>query len=238
MKPKLIALNLLLAVAIAAVIWGAVLHIQELNREHRLAPAPHPAAVQTAPIPRPDAPPATKYEDVAKKNLFSADRNDDIVIDAPKPEDVKPMPPLPVVFGVMSLPSGVKASMAAKSGDASRMVKNGDTVGEFKIVALDPKDVTFDWNGKQISKHIEDLIDRSSREVASNAPAAAAPPPPPPQAAAPKKPSEASLGKEIDSSSRACVAGDSSAIGAVVNGYRKDGQQTPFGTMNCRWVKQ
>ena len=50
---------------------------------------------------------ATKYNDVAQKNLFSKDRNPQVIIDPPKPPDPpKPMPKLPVVYGVMGLPSG------------------------------------------------------------------------------------------------------------------------------------
>lgn len=236
MKPKLVALNLLLITAIAAVVWGARVHMQDLDREHRVAPMPRPVTVQATPVPRPDGPPATKYEDVAKKNLFSSDRNDDIIVDPPKQEVVKPMPPLPVVYGVMTLPSGTKASMAEKAGEGSRMVKTGDSVGEFKILALDAKDVTFEWNGKEISKKIEDLIDRSNHETATAAAAPAPATPPPPSA--PKAPSEANLGKELTPTTRACQANDNSPLGAVVNGYRKEGHMSPFGPSNCQWVKQ
>ena len=238
MKAKLVALNLVLVAAIGAVVWEARVRIGETERERRAIPVPHPVRVQPTPVPKPDAPPATKYEDVAKKNLFAADRNDDIIVDPPKAEVVKPMPPLPVVYGVMTLPSGTKASMAEKSGETTRMVKTGDTVGEFKITALDAKNVTFDWNGKEISKKIEDLIDRSNQQVAANGPVAAAPPPPAAAAAAPKNPTDANLGKELNPTTRACQPGDSSPIGAVVGGYRKQGQQTPFGTIGCQWVKQ
>jgi hypothetical protein len=237
LKAKLVALNLLLVAAIAVVIWQARARIGETERQRRGLPVPHPVHVQPTPVPKPDAPPATKYEDVAKKNLFAADRNDDIIVDPPKAEAVKPMPPLPVVYGVMTLPSGTKASMAAKSGETTRMVKTGDTVGEFTINALDAKNVTFDWNGKEINRKIEDLIDRSN-QAASNAPSAAAPPPPAAAPAPPKNPTEANLGKELNPTTRACQAGDSSPIGAVVDGYRKQGQQTPFGTIGCQWVKQ
>ena len=114
------------------------------------------------PAPKPDAAPATKYADVATKDLFSKDRNPTVVIEPPKVEAPKPMPPLPVVYGVLGLPSGTKAIMAEKAGVASRSVHAGDTIGEFKIASLDPQNVVFDWDGKQISRKIEDLIDRSN----------------------------------------------------------------------------
>src|SRR5665213_4381676 len=97
------------------------------------------------------------------------------------------MPPLPVVFGVMGLPSGTKAIMAEKKGADSKTVRSGDTIGEFQIVALDPVNVTFLWDGKQISRKIDDLIDRSGNTPPAGAPQAAtgpAAPPPPPRSAA------------------------------------------------------
>ena len=78
-----------------------------------------------------------KYADVANKNLFSEDRNPNIIVDPPKVETPKPMPPLPVVYGMMGLPSGTKAIMAEKPGAPSTTVRAGETLGEFKIVALD-----------------------------------------------------------------------------------------------------
>ena len=170
----------------AIIVWQArarwneaqALRRQTLNVAVKAAPMP-----PIVPAPQPETPPATKYEDVAQKNLFAADRNADIVVEAPVVEKPKPMPPLPISTGVMKLPSGVKAFMADKPGEPTKMVMLNDTIGEFKIVALDEQNVTFEWNGKQITKKIEDLIDRSGGAVTSSAPAAAGPnlPPPPPQ---------------------------------------------------------
>ncbi len=83
------------------------------------------------------------------------------------------MPPLPVATGVMKLPSGIKAFMAEKAGEPTHAVKVDDTIGEFKIVALDTKNVTFDWNGKKIEKSLDDLIDRSNHQVVATAAAPA-----------------------------------------------------------------
>ena len=157
MKTKLVALNLALAAIVFAIAWQGATRWHEAQALRRttlnvtVKPVPPPPM---APAPQPETPPAVKYEDVAKKNLFAADRNDDIVVDPPKIEAPKPMPPLPVSTGVMKLPSGVKAFMAAKSGEPTRMVMANDTIGEFKIVALDEQNVTFEWNGKQ--HHEED----------------------------------------------------------------------------------
>ena len=247
MKPKLIALNVCLIVAIAAIAWQARVSwdAAQAQRQSHLRAVVKPAATPPMkPAPKPDPAAAAKYLDVATKDLFSKDRNPNVVVETPKVEPPKPMPPLPVVFGVMGLPSGTKAIMAEKAGASSRTVHTGDTIGAFKIVALDTQNVTFDWDGKDVSRKIEDLIDRSAVAPTANAPqsagAAAAPPnksaPPPAPVAAPT--SAKDLGVELGAagkpSSRACAAGDSSPAGAVVDGYRKTVSKTPFGSV-CRW---
>ena len=147
------------------------------------------------------------------------------------------MPSLPVATGVMKLPSGVKAFMAEKPGEATHAVKVDDTVGEFKIVALDEKNVTFDWNGKKIEKTIDELIDRSNHQTTASAsaptpgPATApnAPPPPPP-------PSGEKAGVVLTETSRACRPGDTSPAGTVEDGFKKVVTPSIFGPV-CRWVK-
>jgi hypothetical protein len=257
LKPRFIALNILFAAILLAIAWQARLRWDEAQARRR-ANLNVPVKVVTPPPVMPADKPqpvtATKYADVAQKNLFSKDRNPTVVIEPPKPaEPPKQMPPLPVVFGVLGLPSGTKAIMAEKSGAASRSVHSGDTVGEFKIVALDSKTVTFDWEHKQVTRNIEDLIDRSNRAESapqspvSGQPAAAAsssgpampiPAPPAPQIQSNAPPVSKDLGTEIGApgaSMRACVASDHSPAGSVVDGYKKVTEASPFGQV-CRWV--
>jgi hypothetical protein len=241
LKPKLIALNILLVLALGAIVWQARSSWQQAQMKRRdnlsVKVKPLPAPPITA-VPKPDAVPATKYADVATKDLFSKDRNPTVVIEPPKIETPKPMPPLPVVYGVLGLPSGTKAIMSEKAGGASRSVHAGDTIGEFKIAALDPQNVTFDWDGKQISRKIEDLIDRSNGPGAAGVQSAAvqsnAPPPPAPPANH-GQPVTAGPGKETGGGQRACVPGDSSPGGTVADGYRKNVTPTPFGNL-CSWT--
>jgi len=146
------------------------------------------------------------------------------------------MPPLPVVYGIMTLPSGTKAIMSDRAGGASKSVREGDSIGDFKILALNAKSVTFDWNGKQVEKNIDELVDHSGG-VAASAGASAGPaaPPPPPTVA----PTPATLGPPSgtpDAPTRDCQPRDTSPIGTVVDVYRKTGAMTPFGIMNCNWV--
>jgi hypothetical protein len=233
LKPKLIALNLLLVAALGAIVWEGRVRWQEARTERQtsLDAVAKPARIAVlAPAPLPAAAQPIQYADVATQNLFAKDRNPNVIIDPPKVEIAKPMPALPVVYGVLGLPSGTKAIMSAKQGGAGKSVRAGDQVGEFKIVSLDPQNVVFDWEGKQISRKIDDLLDRTAAPVAASGPAVAAAVPPPQVAAGPAKTEDP---KQTD---KPCVPGDNSPQGTVVDGYKKTGAVTPFGLMGCHWV--
>jgi hypothetical protein len=241
LKPKLIALNLLLVAIVGVTIWQGTVRWQETQQLRRatlnvrVKPVPPPPM---SPAPQPQTPPATKYEDIANKNLFSSDRNDQIVIDVPPVEKPKPMPPFPIATGVMKLPSGVKAFMAEKPGDPVHAVKLDDMIGEFKITALDTKNVTFDWNGKKFDKTIDELIDRSNHQVTASAaaPAAATNTAPPPAAPA-LPPGTNPIGTPLTDTTKACRPGDTSPAGTVEDGFKKTVTPSIFGPV-CRWVKQ
>jgi hypothetical protein len=209
-------------------------------------------------VPKPEAVPATHYTEVATKNLFSKDRNPDVIVDPPKVEAPKPMPPLPVVYGVLGLPSGVRALMAEKSGQASKPVRVGETIGPFTVTALDQQNVTFEWEGKEIQRKVEDLADRPAVVPGQPQGPAVAPPPPPvasagaqqPQSFQASQPSSQQSGQPDSNggtglmgvevgvpgqSRRACRPGDPSPAGTVADGYRKSVTATPFG-VTCQWV--
>ncbi len=241
LKAKLIALNVVLVAALGGIVWQGRNGWNEARKTRQdtvnvkvktLPPPP------IAPAPKPESDPATKFSDVATKDLFSKDRNPNVVVEAPKVEPPKPMPPLPIVYGVLGLPSGTKAIMSEKKGGPERPVREGDKVGEFLIASLDPQTVIFDWDGKRITKKIDDLIDRSGPPVEGAGQAAA--PPASNAGAAPPRPAEANVkagpGKDIGGGYRACVAGDTSAAGAIVDGYRKNVVKSPFGE-SCNWTQ-
>jgi len=258
LKPAQVVAALALVAATAAVAWhGRVVWRQSEAKRQRLHAPVKPAPVPPAPAEaKPETPQAVKYADVANKNLFSKDRNPNVILEPPKPAEVKKMPPLPVLYGVLGLPSGTRAIMAVKQGEPSRPVRAGDTVGEFKIVSLDTRRVTFDWDGQQISKPVDDLIDRSNVVQSAAAPPAPAPPPSPgPQpasgggltpnissntagSAASANVTSPKIGKEVGAvgvSVRGCVPGDTSPAGTVIEGYRKQIVSTPFGDQ-CSWI--
>ncbi len=258
MKPKLVALNLVLVAAVSIVGWQAKTRWNDAQQRRgaslgvKVAPVSAPALPPTS---QPEALAAAKYVDVAQKNLFAKDRNPNVIIDPPAPaEKPKPMPALPVLYGVMGLPSGVRALMADKVGGPTRSVQAGDRLGEFKVLSLDAQNIVFEWEGKEVPRKVDELIDRSSHEapgaqLAGVAPVNAYAPPapllPPGQQPPPSAPQQAVIppgagrpGVEIGApgiSQRACAPGDGSPAGTVVDGYKKTVTLSPFGAQ-CRWL--
>jgi len=231
------ALNLVLLALVAFVCW-------RLRVEWVAAKERQRAALRQVvkPSPAPPFTPLTKaqpvtpsgYIDIAQKMLFSKDRNPTVVVEPPPPPPPppppKPMPALPVLHGVMNLGDGPTAIMSEKSGTQHRGIRPGEKLGEFTLVAVNNEEVVLEWDGKKLTKKLEELVDRGGQP----APAPSAPgvtpgsgtPPPPPAAAAP--------GVSIGSNIRACQAGDASPAGTVADGMRKIITDTPFGPQ-CRW---
>jgi hypothetical protein len=235
LKRKLIFLNLLLAGLTIAAGWKlreqylADQRLRETVRKNPVKPVPAPPV---AAVPKPDPFTGVNYADVAQKNLFAKDRNPNVIVDVVAPPPPKKMPPLPLLFGVMGLPSGMTALMAEKPEARTHGVHVGEMIGDFKLVALNAQTVSFEWDGKRIDKKVEDLVDHPPvpQEAAAANPANAAavsnaPPPPP-------KPSTVSMGENT----KGCQQGDTSPAGTVVDGYRKLYEPTPFGPA-CRWIK-
>jgi len=242
MKVKLIALNAGLALSLGLIAWQARVKWDDAQAQRRASlnvPIKRVVPPPVTPVQKPPAVEAARYANVAAKNLFSKDRNPTVVVEAPKVEAPKPMPPLPVVYGVITLPSGTKAIMSEKSGAAGKSVKTGDSIGEFKILAMDARKVTFEWDGKTLDRNIDDLVDHSG-EAAAGGGAANGPAVPPPAPAVPAgPPTSAALGPDsgtAEAPTKACVRGDTSPVGTVVDGYRKTGADSPFGIMGCKWV--
>lgn len=242
---RLLVWNLLLAVCATAGIY-------QLRREWLETRAQEQVVLLRKPVaPRPDLTPppvkpapfqATSYVDVAQKTLFAKDRNPNVEIVAPPPPPPPPpMPALPKVYGVMGLPSGAVALMSEKPNGAQKRVREGEDIGEFKVIKLDTQKITLKWMDKTVEKSIDELLDRQAA-------VASAPEPPPRVAAAPapaaapadSKPVDPKLGIEIGPpghSIRACKGDDATPAGTVVEGYKKSIENTPFGQA-CRWLPQ
>lgn len=245
MTRKLFLLNLLLAAGIAASGW----HLRERWREARLReerlraqavrPAPPPPMTPLQP-PAPAAP--TAYVDVAQRMLFSKDRNPNVEVIVTPP---KPMPALPAVKGVLLFADPPAVIMTEKPGAAERSYRPGQTVGEFKLVAVNDREIVFEWDGKTVTRSLQQMLLEGKKAGAAPAgaaePASAAAPaaPPTPTAgvqslAAPLGTPKAGPGADVGGATRACVPGDTSPAGTVVDGYRKVMAETPFGK-RCYW---
>ena len=237
---RLLLWNLLLAVCATAGIY-------ELRREWTQTRAQEEIVLlRKPPAPKVDVPPppvkpapfqATNYNDVAQKMLFSKDRNPTVEPPPPPapPPPPPPMPALPKMYGVMGLPSGAVAIMSDRAGGVQKKVRDGDTIGEFKIAKLDTQRITLEWKDKTVEKSVDELLDRTVVAAAAPEPARAA------QAAAPAPsgpPVPPQFGIEIGDAAhsiRACKSDDPSPAGSLLAGYKKSIEPTPFGNA-CRWL--
>lgn len=234
MKRKLIVIDILLIGAIAGMAWqlreqwrGAEKR-QNAVLKKKVIPAPAPPL-----SPLPTVPPSTAaaYSDVAQKMLFSKDRNPVVVVEAAPP---KPMPPLPVAYGVMDLGDGATAFLGEKAGAATKSYRVGDTIGEFKLLALNKEEITLEWDGQPIKKRFDELAVKEVRPAAQPAANSAPAQRPAGSAITSVAPVKNGPGDPITATTRKCVEGDTSAAGAVVDGYRKVVMQMPMGR-SCRW---
>ena len=165
----LVAVLALLAVQIRAE-WQSAQARERAFLHKTLNPTP---ARPLTPFVKPSPLMASNYAGVAQKNLFSQDRNSNVIVDPPPPVQEKPLPPFPVARGVM-LWEGVPPTvvLSEKSGGEQRGYHPGDTIGPWTIVSIDNQFVTFEWDGKQFQKRLDELLDKTL--VASEAPAAPA----------------------------------------------------------------
>jgi hypothetical protein len=233
-KRKLLLANLALLALVTA---GAV----HLRREWTEARAREQAVlekrIQPAPPPRTVAPATTEpvkaagYNDIAQKMLFSKDRNPVVVVEPPPAPKVIPMPALPLFHGVVNLGDGPMAIMSVGPKGPHRDYQPGDKVGEFKLVAVNNEELVLEWEGKTITKKVDEILDRSTAAAPAPGPVAAAAAAAPPR---PVTPAPAEPGPDLNGGIKACQPGDSSPAGTVADGMRKVIRQTPFGP-RCYW---
>jgi hypothetical protein len=197
-----------------------------------------PAKVRgLAPLDKVDPLRAATYAEVATKDLFSQDRNPNVIVDPPPPVPEKPTPPFPVAHGVM-LWDGVPPTivLSEKAGGPQKGYQAGESIGQWKLVSVDSSFVDLEWDGKEFKKRIDELLDRTPVPEAAAPQSAAASKAP--AAAAPKPLSSASQsGPGIDLGGgglRGCLQGDTSPDGTIADGFKKVVTATPFGN-GCRW---
>ena len=126
---------------------------------------------------------------------------------------------------------GVATAVLSIGADRFQEIKPGETIGQFKLIDVNTRDITFEWNHQQVRKTLDELLDRTVVDTAANnAPAAV-------QAPAPV--AKTQVGPVGDTSvfgRRACDPNDSYPEGAVVDGWKKTSSTTPFGRA-CFWER-
>jgi hypothetical protein len=192
-----------------------------------------------APLDKVDPLSAATYLEIALKNLFSQDRNPNVVVDPPPPVPEKPPPPFPVAHGIM-LWGGFPPTivLSEKAGGPQKGYRAGESIGQWKLVSLDNSFVDLEWDGKEFKKRIDELIDQTPVVVVSAPQPAAASQAPPPADTGAKQLSSASQsgpGNDLGGGGlKGCLPGDTSPAGTVVDGLKKVVKATPFGS-NCAW---
>ncbi|HUA17952.1 MAG TPA: hypothetical protein VMB25_04350 [Bryobacteraceae bacterium] len=237
MSGKLRILDLALLVVLVLLGWQLQHErVQTAARQQALLDsAPPPTGVPGLP-PLPKVEPVTPaaYADIATQDLFSADRNPNVIVDPPKPAPEKPPPPFPVAHGVM-LWEGVPPTvvLSEKSGGAQHGYHPGEKVGPWTVVSIDNRYIDLQWEGKEFKKRIDELLDRAPVVAEAPPPVRGSPRPPPPKAQ-PTSDIKAGPGADQGGGMKGCVAGDSSPNGTVVDGMKKIVVATPFGS-SCHW---
>ncbi len=236
MKGRLLLLNLVLFALLGVAAWRArqiwddarqreqMVLLQEIRLRSALAPPPIPAVLPVTPV---------AYIAVAQNMLFSRDRNPNVILkpQAPPPPP-PPVPDFPVASGVMTFNGETSVFLTTKLGGGQKVYRAGDTVGPFKLVSVDNKDIVFEWNGQQIEKKLAELKPREATTqfapVQSNAAPGAV-------VTTPGNSDKSGPGSDVgDGGFRACQAGENSPSGTISNGYRKVIKPSLMG-QSCHW---
>jgi hypothetical protein len=241
---KLIFLNLVLVALGGWLCWMLrAKWLESRQHEHTVLAA----AAQRKPVfpPQPNpllkAPSAAEYNDVAQKMLFAKDRNPNVIVDPPPPPPPppppKPMPDLPAYYGTMALFGDPVILLSLPKGP-QRKYHAGDKVGPFQLVSFDREKVVFDWDGKTIERKPEELKEKepSPQQAAADGPPTRVEPvkfivdPPPDE----KSKLAPVIGKDNGGGIHQCVAGDTTPVGTIVDGYKKVVTTNMFGA-TCMW---
>lgn len=241
MKRPILLLNLVLAAGLIA--GGYELRRRWLLAREREAAllaiqptAPAATWSTAAATPPPAKLQSSQYFEVAERFLFARDRNPNVIIEKKPEPPPKVMPNFPAVHGVMDIGMGPTVFITTGT-DAQKGFKPGDKIGEFTLLAATQKDVTFEWEGKPITKLLDDLRPRLSEPQAPGDPRmnsnvnSGPPPAPPPVAPQNVRPAP---GQDIGGGRKGCLPGDNSPSGTVAEGHRKVSTSYAFGPI-CYW---
>lgn len=164
-------LHLGLAVAAGWLAWRLGTEWTQANLRYGPAPAGSRAA-ERRPVPatalpqQRREPPAT--EEIAAKNLFSADRTNVVALETVS-QQTAPPPAVPVVFGTMKLGQGYEALMAEPgeaAGRGVRRVKPGEQLGGYTVVEVLDEQVVIEYGGQRTTVDVYQSARSVARRVA------------------------------------------------------------------------
>ena len=252
MNRKIVLLNLALLVAIAALGWMLRRHWVEGEAQARalVSQKAQPQAVMPPPAPAPvPAVSPADYLEVATKTLYSSDRNPNVIVDAPKPPPPPPpMPALPVYYGQMAFGGDPVVVLTIAGAPEQKSYSVGQKVGDFTLVAFNRESITLDWNGKAVERKLDELAPKPAPQQAAAGAAPAYTPPTPTMSQSTinsisgnsgTSEKDPLSGNDMGGGLRACVMGDNSPAGTVLNGWKKimGGGLLGMG-QSCHWEQQ
>ena len=148
MTRRLWLINLLMLALIVAGLWQIRRNWLAADlREQAFLNIRAKAEAAVAPSIPPPQPPVNgaQYLEVASQLLLSKDRNPTVVVEVAAP---KIPPPFPRFYGAMDFGDGLSVVLAEKGGAPQKSYKIGDTIGDFKILAVSRAGIDFEWDGK------------------------------------------------------------------------------------------
>jgi len=184
---------------------------------------------------------------IVQNNLFSIDRNNTVATIAV----TKATPPDPILIGAMSLGPGRDFALMAEGGPQpgpSRQVKEGEMIGDFKVVKIAGTFVIVSYDGQE--KRIEVSFSRVTQVAAPYTPPAQAEAPAPRNnsmavrtIAPPPPPPPGTIISNLMGTARTSLqmfgpgVPDNYPAGTVINGYMKKVHPWPFGGQQISWEK-
>jgi hypothetical protein len=91
------------------------------------------------------------YMVIASRNLFSPDRNDQVL-----KEEARPRPPKPVLFGILNLKETRLAMMSPPNTRDLRSLKEGDKIGEYTLTKIFTNKVQLQWGNETVEVSTEE----------------------------------------------------------------------------------
>ena len=150
---KLLALNVVLAVLVAAAAAGLYARIVAANERYSIF-TPRVPATDVPDYPAPE--PARRvragdYLPIVDRMLFSSDRNPIIEVAELLHPTSGPRPPLPRLAGIMELGEGPVALMSPDLGSPATPIEVGERVGAYTFLGTQGEKVLLQWRDEKIA---------------------------------------------------------------------------------------